>query len=114
MAPSDPHEGFCDEVLAEVWLLLDHECTPERDAQLRRHLEECTPCLAQYGLEEKVKMLLARSCQGEQAPNDLHQRLRERIRSTVMEHAEVTVERGPAGTVVEVNHTRVESRRTTR
>lgn len=108
MAPSDPYDGFCDEVLAEVWMLLDRECSAERDAQLRRHLEECGPCLAQYGIEHKVKTLLARSCR-EQAPDDLHQRLRERIRGAVLEQAEVSVEHGPAGTVVEVNHTRVES-----
>lgn len=111
MAPSDPYDGFCDEVLAEVWMLLDHEVSDERDAQLRRHLEECGPCLAQYGIEQKLKAMLARSCR-EQAPDDLHQRLRERIRGAVLEQAEVTVERGPAGTVVEVNHTRVESWRT--
>lgn len=111
MAPSDPYDGFCDEVLADVWLLLDREVTSERDAQLRRHLAECGPCLAYYGLEEKVKALLARTCGGEQAPPDFHQRLREQIRSTVLQQAEVSVERGPAGTVVEVNSTRVEYRR---
>lgn len=109
MSCGEPHETDCSEVLAEVWLLLDNECDAERDAQLRRHLDECGPCLARYGLEEKVKTLLSRSCGGEHAPAGLHQRLREQIRSTVLEQAEVTVERGPSGTVVEVNQTRVES-----
>jgi mycothiol system anti-sigma-R factor len=109
MSCGEPHETDCSEVLAEVWLLLDHECDPDRDAQLRRHLDECGPCLARYGLEEKVKRLLGRSCGGEHAPAELHQRLREQIRATVLEQAEVTVERGPGGTVVEVNQTRVES-----
>ncbi|MDD7940055.1 mycothiol system anti-sigma-R factor [Actinomycetospora lutea] len=109
MSCGDHHETDCSEVLAEVWLLLDHECDEARDAQLRRHLDECGPCLARYGLEEKVKTLLSRSCRGEHAPAGLHQRLREQIRATMLEQAEVTVERGPAGTVVEVNQTRVES-----
>lgn len=109
MSCGEPHETDCSEVLAEVWLLLDHECDPDRDAQLRRHLDECGPCLARYGLEEKVKRLLGRSCGGEHAPAELHQRLREQIRATMLEQAEVTVERGPGGTVVEVNQTRVES-----
>jgi mycothiol system anti-sigma-R factor len=112
MSCGEPHETDCSEVLAEVWLLLDNECDAERDAQLRRHLDECGPCLARYGLEEKVKTLLSRSCGGEHAPAGLHQRLREQIRHTVLEQADVTVERGPAGTVVEVNQTRVESWRT--
>ena len=111
MSHDDPHGTDCEAVLAEVWLLLDRECSQERDAELRRHLEECGPCLAQYGIEQKVKALLARSCR-EQAPDDLHHRLRERIREVVLEQTEVTVERGPSGTVVEINQTRVESRRT--
>jgi mycothiol system anti-sigma-R factor len=108
----EPHETDCDEVLAEVWLLLDRECGEERDAQLRRHLQECGPCLARYGLEEKVKTLLARTCGGDRAPDELHQKLRERIRATVLEQASVSVERTASGTVVEVNQARVETRRT--
>jgi mycothiol system anti-sigma-R factor len=109
MSCGNHHETDCDEVLAEVWLLLDRECDADRDAQLRRHLEECGPCLARYGLEEKVKTLLARTCGGERAPDALHQKLRERIRATVLEQAQVSVERTPSGTVVEVNSTRVET-----
>ena len=109
MSCGEPHETDCDEVLAEVWLLLDHECGEERDAQLRRHLQECGPCLARYGLEEKVKTLLARTCGQDRAPDELHQKLRERIRATVLEQAQVSVERTPSGTVVEVNQTRVET-----
>ena len=108
MSCGEPHETDCSEVLAEVWLLLDRETTADRDAQLRRHLDECGPCLARYGLEETVKTLLARTCGTDKAPDDLHRRLREQIRSTVLEQADVTVERTAAGTVVEVNSTRVE------
>lgn len=110
MSCGEPHETDCDEVLAELWVLLDHECAQERDVRLRRHLDECGPCLARYGLEEKVKALLARTCGGDRAPEELHQKLRERIRSTVLEQAEVTVERTATGTVVEVNQTRVQTR----
>ena len=109
MSCGRPHETDCSEVLAELFLLVDRECDAGRAATLRRHLEECGPCLAEYGLEEKVKTLLARTCGGDKAPDTLHQRLREQIRATVLEQADVTVERGPAGTVVEVNQTRVES-----
>jgi mycothiol system anti-sigma-R factor len=108
MSCGEPHETDCSEVLAEVWLLLDHECDADRDAQLRRHLDECGPCLARYGLEEKVKTLLSRSCGGEHAPAGLHQRLRDQIRATVLEQAEVTVESTTAGTVIEVRTTRIE------
>ena len=108
MSCDGPHDTDCNEVLAEVWLFLDHECDQNRRELLRQHLDECHPCLATYGIEEKLKQLLARKCGGEQAPNSLRDRLREQIRSAVLEHSEVTVESGPGGTSVEVRHTRIE------
>jgi mycothiol system anti-sigma-R factor len=106
----DDHETNCDEVLAEVWLFLDQECDHTRRELLRQHLDECHPCLAQYGLEEKLKQLLARKCGGEQAPHALKARLRDQIRLAVLEQAEVTIESGPGGTSIEVRGTRVERR----
>ena len=111
MSCGDDHETNCDEVLAEVWLFLDQECDYTRRELLRQHLDECHPCLAQYGLEEKLKQLLARKCGGEQAPHALKARLRDQIRLAVLEQAEVTIESGPGGTSIEVRSTRVERRR---
>jgi len=102
----DPHETDCSEVLAEVWLYLDHECERERSALLRKHLDECSPCLARYGLEEQLKELLARKCGGDHAPETLRQRLRDSIRTVMLEQAEVTIERDDDGTTVEVRMTR--------
>ena len=107
MSCGKPHETDCAEVLAEVWLFLDHECDGERRALLEHHLDECRPCLAEYGLDEKLKKLLATKC-AESAPPEFKERLRRSIRSIVLEQAEVTVENGPDGTVVEVRTTRVE------
>ncbi|EID55288.1 mycothiol system anti-sigma-R factor [Saccharomonospora xinjiangensis] len=75
----------CDEALAEIYLLLDKECTPERDAELRRHIEECPPCLEEYGIDEQIKQLLARKCGGELAPAELKSRLKASIRNRVAE-----------------------------
>ncbi|GEL20757.1 mycothiol system anti-sigma-R factor [Pseudonocardia asaccharolytica] len=108
MSCGSHHDPDCAEVLAEVWLFLDHECDQTRRDLLARHLEECGPCLAEYGIEEKLKALLARKCGGEHAPSGLKQRLREQIRRAVLEQAEVTVESGPSGTTVEVRTMRVE------
>ena len=113
MSCGKPHETDCSEVLAEVWLFLDHECDQRRRALLARHLDECGPCLAEYGLDEKLKTLLATKCGGEHAPEGLRQRLREQIRVTVLEQAEVTTTQTPDGalrTTVEVRSTRVERR----
>ena len=111
MSCGDEHETDCNEVLAEVWLFLDQECNQNRRDLLRQHLDECHPCLAQYGLEEKLKELLARKCGGELAPNTLKARLRDQIRLAVLEQAQVTVESGPGGTTsIEIRSTRIERR----
>jgi mycothiol system anti-sigma-R factor len=107
------HETDCSEVLAEVWLFLDQECDEGRRALLTQHLDECAPCLAEYGLDEKLKRLLATKCGGEHAPDSLKSRLRQQIRVAVLEQAEVTVETSPEGTTtttVEVRSTRIEQR----
>jgi mycothiol system anti-sigma-R factor len=93
MSCGKPHETDCSEVLAEVWLFLDHECDKQRRQMLEQHLDECSPCLEQYGIEEHLKELLARKCGGDMAPAELKQRLRDSIRKTVAEQTDVDVER---------------------
>ncbi|HVQ18866.1 MAG TPA: mycothiol system anti-sigma-R factor, partial [Actinomycetes bacterium] len=75
----------------EVWLFLDHECDEKRRKLLEQHLDECSPCLEQFGIDEHLKVLLARKCGGEHAPDSLKQRLRDQIRQTVVDHG-VTVQ----------------------
>jgi mycothiol system anti-sigma-R factor len=106
----DKHETDCSVVLSEVYLYLDLECSEARRTLIRTHLEECSRCLAEYGLDEKLKALLASKCRGEHAPPGLRERLRQQIRVAVLEQAEVTVESGPSGTTVEVRSTRIERR----
>jgi mycothiol system anti-sigma-R factor len=79
----NPHETDCAEVLAEVYLFLDLECGDERRDLIRAHLEECSPCLREYGIEHEVKMLVARCCGGETAPDGFRQRLRLRLAELV-------------------------------
>jgi mycothiol system anti-sigma-R factor len=111
MSCGNPHETDCAEVLAQVWLYLDHECDETRRRLLAQHLDECGPCLAEYGLDEKVKALLASRCRGEHAPPGLRERLRQQIRVAVLNQAtELTVESGPSGMSVEVRSTRIERR----
>ncbi|NIH87346.1 mycothiol system anti-sigma-R factor [Amycolatopsis granulosa] len=82
----------CSEALAEIFLLLDRECSPERDAQLRKHIEECPPCLEEYGIDEQLKKLLHRKCGGDTAPDEFKQKLRASIYKTVQQHGDLTVE----------------------
>jgi mycothiol system anti-sigma-R factor len=83
----------CEEALADIYLLLDRECSAERDAALRAHIEDCPPCLEEYGIDEHLKQLLARKCGGDHAPAELKSRLRASIRQTVASRGGVTVER---------------------
>jgi mycothiol system anti-sigma-R factor len=113
MSCGDPHDTDCSEVLSELWLFLDNECDHQRRELLRRHLDECSPCLEEFGLEEHLKALLARKCGGDHAPDALRQRLRQSIREIMLRQAvlgaEVAVKQGADGTIVEVSTT-VESR----
>jgi mycothiol system anti-sigma-R factor len=107
MSCGDPHDTDCREVLAELWLFLDNECNHERRELLRRHLDECDPCLEEFGLEEHLKALLARKCRGDHAPDALKERLRQSIREIMMRQAvlraEVAVQQVDDGTIIEVS-----------
>jgi mycothiol system anti-sigma-R factor len=81
----EPHETDCREVLAEVYLYLDLECGDERRSLIRHHLDECSPCLREYGIEKEVKALVARCCGNETAPAELRERLRVRLSELVFE-----------------------------
>lgn len=83
--PEEGRDVCCDEALAEIYLLLDRECSAERDAELRKHIEDCPPCLEEYGIDDQIKQLLHRKCGGDQAPVDLKERLQASIRKTVEE-----------------------------
>ena len=84
VGPVDPAHPECASVIAEVWTLLDGECTIETRDKLRHHLEECPTCLHQYGVEERVKKMIANKCSGERAPESLVARLRVEISRTTI------------------------------
>ncbi len=75
----------CDEVLADVYLYLDDESDPEVRQRIRTHLDDCAPCLRQFGLEQDVKSLVARCCGGDIAPESLKSTIRSRLSEVVVE-----------------------------
>lgn len=85
MSCGNPHETDCSDVLNEVYLYLDLECSDDRRLIIRHHLDECSPCLREYGIEQEVKMLVARCCGDETAPVELKQRLRVKLAELVFE-----------------------------
>ncbi|WP_099025580.1 mycothiol system anti-sigma-R factor [Mycolicibacterium palauense] len=84
VGPVDPEHPECASVIAEVWTLLDGECTAETREKLRAHLDACPTCLRYYGVEERIKQLIAVKCSGDKAPEGLRQRLRLEISRTTI------------------------------
>ena len=70
MSCGKPHETPCDEVLDRVYEYIDGELDHGRIQAIKQHLDECSPCLKEYGLEEAVKAIVKRSC-SDPAPADL-------------------------------------------
>jgi len=79
------HEIDCGQILNEVYLFLDLECSDERRNAIQHHLDECGPCLSQYGLEQEVKALVARCCGTDRAPAELRDRLKSKIAALVVD-----------------------------
>ncbi len=85
MSCGDPHATPCSEVLEKVYLYLDGEADEHDRSHLRIHLDECAPCLREYGLENAVKALVARCCGGDPLPEDLRERVLVRIAQVRLE-----------------------------
>jgi mycothiol system anti-sigma-R factor len=79
MSCGKPHETPCSEVLDAVYTYLDGEMDRVSYAKVKVHLEECGPCLREYGLEEAVKRLVRKHCGHEPVPGDLRQKVLLRI-----------------------------------
>lgn len=85
MSCGNHHQVPCSEVLTEVFLFLDSECDEPRRQLIAEHLEECGPCLQQFGVEKQIKELVARKCGGDRAPDGLRQRVLLHLRTVVVE-----------------------------
>ncbi|HEY5358759.1 MAG TPA: mycothiol system anti-sigma-R factor [Streptosporangiaceae bacterium] len=79
MSCGKPHETPCSEVLARVYSYLDGEIDDAASGQIRQHLDECGPCLREYGLEEVVKRLVHNCCGQETVPGELRAKVLTRI-----------------------------------
>jgi RNA polymerase sigma-70 factor, ECF subfamily len=74
-----PRETPCTEVLDHVYGYLDGELGDVDCAKIRQHLDECGPCLREYGLEEAVKRLVHKHCGSDPVPTELRARVVHRI-----------------------------------
>ncbi len=79
MSCGNPHEVPCTEVLAMVYSYIDGEMDDSSYAGIRQHLDECGPCLREYGLDELVKKLVHKCCGHEPVPGELRVKVLTRI-----------------------------------
>jgi len=78
-AESEKPRLDCREVLEEVYLYLDAECSDVRRGVIRDHLDDCSHCLTEYGIEQEVRTVVHRCCSGEKAPDEVKERLRQKL-----------------------------------
>lgn len=75
----------CVDALERVYLFLDGEIGELDALRAKQHLDECRPCLREYGLEEEIKRLVHRSCRNEPVPEGLRHRVMVRIEQITIE-----------------------------
>jgi mycothiol system anti-sigma-R factor len=103
---TDAHDDqitSCDDVLSHVFEFLDHETDDARRAVIAEHLEDCSPCLRQFGIEQEFKALVRRRCGGDAPPPGLRDRIKVQLTSVTFEEdgTQVRVERASVETVTE-------------
>lgn len=79
MSDDETYEADCSDVLADVYVFIDNECDEVQRDVIRHHLDECSPCLQRFGIEQEVKQLLAKKCGSEHAPDSLRDSLKARL-----------------------------------
>ncbi|HEV7727047.1 MAG TPA: mycothiol system anti-sigma-R factor [Modestobacter sp.] len=92
------HDGeitSCDDVLSHVFEFLDRETDDSRRAVIAEHLEDCSPCLRQFGIEQEFKALVRRRCGGDPTPLGLRDRIKLQLSTVSFEEdgTQVRVER---------------------
>ncbi|HZH18852.1 MAG TPA: mycothiol system anti-sigma-R factor [Geodermatophilus sp.] len=91
----------CDDVLSHVFEFLDHETEPARREVIAEHLDDCSHCLRQFGIEQEFKALVRRRCGGDSPPPGLRDRIKLQLTTVAFEQdgTQVSVER------ISVEHT---------
>lgn len=76
----------CDKVVNEVYTFLDGELTGVRRSMIEYHLRKCPPCADSFHFEERLLLLVKRSCSdGDEVPAELFVRLQALIQQEATE-----------------------------
>src|SRR3954451_7271048 len=93
----------CDDVLSHVFEFLDHETDDERRMLIAEHLEDCSGCLREFGIEKEFKALVRRRCGGDAPPPGLRDRIKLQLTTVSFEEdgTQVSVEKMTTEVVTE-------------
>jgi mycothiol system anti-sigma-R factor len=93
----------CDDVLSHVFEFLDHETDDERRMLIAEHLEDCSGCLREFGIEQEFKALVRRRCGGDAPPPGLRDRIKLQLTTVSFEEdgTQISVEKVSAEIVTE-------------
>ena len=85
----------CDDVLSHVFEFLDHETSDARRGVIAEHLEDCSSCLREFGIEQEFKALVRRRCGGDAPPAGLRERIKVQLTTVSFEEdgTQISVER---------------------
>lgn len=72
-------DAGCREALHRLYDFLDGELTEQTLGEIRRHLDECQPCLHAFDFEFELRQMIATKCR-EHAPVHLRERIAAAIR----------------------------------
>jgi mycothiol system anti-sigma-R factor len=70
--------GDCDDAVHRLYDFLDGELDDTRRADIRRHLDECLPCLEAFDFEAELRQVIAMRCR-DQVPESLRLRIAEAL-----------------------------------
>ncbi|HXX91645.1 MAG TPA: mycothiol system anti-sigma-R factor [Acidimicrobiales bacterium] len=70
----------CSESIERLYTYLDGELTDARRAEIKRHLDECPPCLDAFDFEAELRSVIASRCK-----DRVPEALRERIHTALVE-----------------------------
>ncbi len=67
--------GDCDDAVHRLYHFLDGELDDHKRAEIKRHLDDCLPCLEAFDFEAELRMVIRRKCR-EQVPEELLAKIR--------------------------------------
>jgi len=68
----------CNETIERLYTYLDGELTDERRIEIKRHLDDCPPCLDAFDFESELRQVIADRCR-DHVPETLRQRIHEAL-----------------------------------